>query len=108
MKTLLLTVALAAIGIAGPALAETPRPERAVAVSTAGLDLSTEKGVRTLDLRILHAASAVCGIPSSTDARGRANLRECRDDVQARVASERNRAIAQARGGNAVAIAAND
>jgi UrcA family protein len=62
MKTVLITLALA-LGTtvaASPASAE-PAALARVAVSTAGLDLTTDKGLRALDLRILHAASEACG-----------------------------------------------
>lgn len=104
MKTLLITVAaLVAAVPSAPLLAE--QPGRAV-VSTAGLDLATEAGVRALDLRILHAASAACGIPSSADAQGRAKRNECRDQVTASVAPQRDAAIALARGASADRLAA--
>jgi UrcA family protein len=86
MKTLLITVALVAT-FAGtnPAAAE---PARTAVVSTAGLDLSTAAGQRRLELRLLHAASDVCGTPSPADARGRTRYQECRTQVRANAAGQ--------------------
>ena len=97
MKTLfVIAAALVAAYPTGQAFAGQPEPARAV-ISTAGLDLSTEAGVRALDLRILHAASEVCGTPSSADAQGREKRDQCRAEVQASAAPHRARAIALAR-----------
>jgi UrcA family protein len=57
MKTLLITVAIAASTLVLGGSPASAQPV-AAAVSTAGLDLSTEAGLRKLDLRILHAAAA--------------------------------------------------
>lgn len=106
MKTLLITLALAlGTGVAAsPASAESAATAR-VAVSTAGLDLNTAKGVRALDLRILHAASAACGTPSSADARGRVKFDQCRDEVRTAAVAQRDRILQAAREQNGMRIA---
>jgi len=104
MKTLFL-IPLAALAFASPLSAQ-PVNARA-AVSTAGLDLSTAEGIRALDLRILHAASALCGTPSSADVRGRATYDDCRDQARATAAAERSRIVALARKGGGVVVASS-
>jgi UrcA family protein len=99
MKTVLISTLLAVSAaslIGSPASAETLRTRTALAVSTAGLDLSTERGVRTLDLRILHAASELCGTPSLSDARGRIKLDACRAEARAAAALQRDQILAAA------------
>ena len=98
MKSFLITVALAAstLAFAPPASAETAQTR--LAVSTAGLDLATERGIRTLDLRILHAASALCGTPSPADARGRVKYEDCRADARTAATAQREQILAAARG----------
>lgn len=105
MKTLLLAASFAVLGFTSPVSAE-PAPARA-AVSTAGLDLTTEAGRHALDLRILHAASALCGTPSPADGRSRAVYEQCRAEARATGAAERARAIALAQGNAPVKVAAN-
>ena len=105
MKSLILIAAFAVptLMFANPVSAE-PVPAR-LTVSTAGLDLSTAKGVRSLDLRILHAASALCGVPSPSDARGRPNYENCRAKARAAASSKREQLLAAARGRVEVAVA---
>ena len=96
MKTLLIAAAFIALPLAfgSPASAEPVRA--ATTVSTAGLDLTTSEGVRSLDLRIAHAASDLCGTPSSADARGRVKAADCRAQARADAGTARNRAVALA------------
>jgi UrcA family protein len=98
MKKFALFAALAAstLALAAPASAEPVRSR--LSVSTAGLDLNTAQGVRALDLRILHAASALCGTPSPADARGRAKYDDCRDQARTTAALQRDQILAAARG----------
>jgi len=87
MKSLLITVALGlAFAASSPASAQLTA--RTAAVSTAGLDLATAKGQRTLELRLLHTASALCGTPSAADARGRIKYEECRTEARATAADQ--------------------
>lgn len=105
MKTLLITLAVAlGTTVATPSSAEPVAASR-VTVSTTGLDLSTERGVRALDLRILHAASAACGTPSSADPRGRIKFDQCRSDARTAAVAQRERILQAARGQGAVEIA---
>lgn len=102
MNTLSL-LPLALLALASPSIAQ-PAADR-IAVSTAGLDLSTPAGVRALDLRILHAASALCGTPSSADPRGAARADQCRADARAAAAVERDRLVRLAAGSSATIVA---
>jgi UrcA family protein len=105
MKTpyLIPLASLALLGFASPSFAQ-PASAR-LAVSTAGLDLGTPAGVRALDLRILHAASALCGTPSPADPRGRAQTDECRADARGAAATERDRLVRLAAGTGEVVAA---
>lgn len=100
---------ITAAGIkAAPALAETPSANietRVSHVRTADLDLSSEDGQRTLDLRIAQAAREVCGKPSDVDLVGQNKARECRKDVLARASSNRGALLAAASHGATIAIA---
>ena len=81
---------------ATPALAE---PVVATStVQTADLDLATSKGQRALDLRLERAVKDVCGIASDADIAGKNEVRRCRADTLAKVASERDQRIARASG----------
>jgi UrcA family protein len=106
MYRLLLPVALVAIGLSGNAVAQDKTPD--VAVSYGDLDLTTTKGVSTLDRRLDHAIAASCpsdgGIADMDRLR---SIRECRATKRQEVASLRSVALANARiAGKAVASAA--
>lgn len=101
MKSLLITVALGlAFAASSPAFAQPA--VRTAAVSMAGLDLTTAKGQRTLELRLLHTASQLCGTPSSADARGRIRYEECRTEARG-TAAEQVRMLAKRTGAVKVA-----
>jgi UrcA family protein len=102
MKTPFL-IPIALLSVASPLSAQ-PVSARA-AVGTAGLDLGTAAGVRALDLRILHAASALCGTPSAADPRGLAKFDQCRADARATAAAERDRIVRLAGNGAPVVVA---
>ena len=80
----------AAIIKGAPALAEpTANPDVNVSiVATADLDLTTRAGQRTLDERLVHAASEVCGTASDFDLAGRNQVRACRASVLAEARSK--------------------
>lgn len=104
MKTLILSlIPLAFIGFATPASAQPVAAK--TAVSTAGLDLATVQGARSLDLRILHAASALCGTPSPADLRGRAKYEQCRDEARATASAGRDRSVELASRGGVLRLA---
>jgi UrcA family protein len=103
MKTLLLAASFAALSIARPVAAQPAAGS--LVVSTAGLDLATVRGQRALDLRILHAVSALCGTPSPADARGRVRFDACRANAVASATLERDRAVAMAERRSDVQIA---
>jgi UrcA family protein len=91
---ILVTAAIAAAAFAfTPAAAQGGSP--VVAVSTADLDLSRAEDRARLDLRLFHAARAVCGTQSPADRYGRARADACVAD--ARAAAERQRAAILAR-----------
>ena len=100
---------ITAAGIkAAPALAETPSANvetRISHVRTADLDLSSQSGQRTLDLRIAQAAREVCGNPSDVDLVGQNKARACRNDVIAQATAERGALLAAASHGATIAIA---
>lgn len=81
---------------ASPALAE---PVAAIStVQTADLDLSTPKGQRALDRRLQLAVKDVCGTASNADLAGMNEVRRCRVETLASLASERDQRIARATG----------
>ncbi|MGQ0587944.1 MAG: UrcA family protein [Sphingosinicella sp.] len=94
MKTLILA-ALVAAGIpAMPALAQDA--PRNIAVAYGDLDLGTAEGRARFDLRVLHAARAACGTPSSADLRGRIKQDECVAEIRAAAAPQREALVASA------------
>lgn len=82
---------------ATPALAEPPVTAQST-IQTADLDLSTAKGRRALDLRLNQAVKEVCGTASDADIEGKNDVRRCRVETLARLASERDQRIARASG----------
>ena len=71
-------------------------PVAIVTVETADLDLSTAAGQRALDLRLTHAVRDVCGEASDADVAGKNEVRRCRAETLANLASERDQRIAEA------------
>lgn len=65
-----------------------------VAVRTADLDLTSRAGVRRLDLRILHAASALCEPLRRPEPRSIVRYRRCRAAARGSAVEARDRAIA--------------
>lgn len=85
--------------LAFTAVPVTAEPVIAVSkVQTADLDLTTAKGQRALDLRLTQAVKEVCGTASNVDIEGKNEVRRCRVETLARVASERDQRIARASG----------
>lgn len=95
MKTILIAAALAAGFAATPAFAQTGGEQR-IAISHADLDLATEAGRATLDLRLLHAARAACGTPSPADALGVQRADACLAELRTAAAAQRDAIIAVA------------
>jgi UrcA family protein len=95
MKTFALAAVIAASLFAAPAFAQTSEQTRIV-ISPAGLDLTTAQGRAALDLRVLHAARAACGTPSSADALGRGKAEVCVQDLRLAAAAQRDTMIAAA------------
>ena len=67
-------------------------------VQTADLDLSSAKGQRALDVRLVQAVKDVCGTASDVDIAGKNEVRRCRADTLANLAGERDQRIARASG----------
>lgn len=81
---------------ATPALAE---PVIATStVQTADLDLASPRGQRALDRRLELAVREVCGTASDADIAGKNEVRRCRVETLAGLASERDQRIARASG----------
>jgi UrcA family protein len=80
---------------ATPALAEPPVAV-SMTVQTADLDLSSQAGQRALDHRLSIAAKEVCGTASDVDVVGKNEVRRCRTETLANLASERDQRIADA------------
>lgn len=88
-----------------PAVAAPPATVSSI-VKTADLDLTIAAGQRKLDQRLNLAAIAVCGEASDMDVPGKNDVRRCRAEVKARLATERNRRIASATSDKPVSVAA--
>jgi len=102
MKTIVIAALIAASVATLPAAGQ---PAATRGVGYADLDLATPRGRATLELRLLHAASAACGTPSPADPHGPARQAACIATARAQAASQRDAAIAIAvrRGGSALA-----
>ena len=94
-KKIVIAALIAALSPVGLSAQAKPAETRAV-VSTAGLDLRTAAGVRALDLRILHAASALCDTGSSADARAQIKYKACYDEARTKAEIQRDRIMAAA------------
>jgi UrcA family protein len=98
MKTILIIAALASLGLAVPAQAEsTALDSRSQVVNFSKLDLGSQAGIRELDRRIGAAARQACGTPSAADPTGWSKVKDCRANAVERAADQRSRAIAAAR-----------
>jgi UrcA family protein len=80
---------------ATPALAEPPLVATSI-VETSDLDLSSQSGQQALDRRLSQAVKEVCGTASDADVAGKNDVRRCRVETQAGLASERDQRIAAA------------
>jgi len=80
---------------ATPALAEPPVTV-STTVQTADLDLSSQAGQQALNHRLALAAKEVCGTASDVDVAGKNDVRRCRTETLASLASERDQRIAAA------------
>src|SRR5688500_3281570 len=85
---------------AAPALAQEPAASQTniSRVQTADLDLGSDAGRRTLDLRLARAAREVCGTASDVDVVGKNDVRKCRDETLAK-ARQRSDSVIASRGG---------
>ena len=82
---------------ANPAFAEAPVIVTST-VQTADLDLSTAKGQQALNRRLSQAVKDVCGEASDVDVAGKNEVRRCRAETFANLASDRDQRIAKASG----------
>ena len=85
----------AASGIGHVALAQPPAVQT-VAVHYGDLDLGSAGGRSTLNHRIRHAIRTACGEASSVDLEGQNLVAECREDLSASLARQRDVALAAA------------
>ncbi|HEY9552812.1 UrcA family protein [Allosphingosinicella sp.] len=98
MNRIIILAALVAAPLLAPALAqEAALADQTEFVSYDDLDLGNAADVRILDRRIRTAVEAACGPASNADPAGRNEVRRCRAETTARVAAQRNVAIAEAR-----------
>ena len=100
MNRIIMLAALAAAPCLVPAQAEAQNPtpaDGARIVRYSDLDLSRKGDVATLDRRIRSAVAAACGPVSDAHPAGKNDVRRCRAETTARLASQRNRAVADAR-----------
>lgn len=96
MKTIIIAAAIAAGGLAMPAIAQTGDRTRTVTVSD--LDLSRRTDVATLDRRLSAAVWNACTDPTASGSDKREIARQCRIDTTRTVAAQRDAIVAQARG----------
>lgn len=80
---------------ATPAIAEAPYIATSI-VETADLDLTSQAGQQALDRRLSQAVKEVCGTASDADVAGKNDVRRCRVETLAGLASERDQRIAAA------------
>ena len=105
-KTSLFALALiASAAIVTPTVAEAEPVTATSTVRTADLDLSSDRGQRELDRRIVQAAREVCGDASDTDLEGKNEARQCREETIAQAASRREQLLAAARSGTPILVA---
>ena len=104
MKTIVIVAALVAGLTVTPAFAQNGA-DRRIAISHADLDLTTEAGRATLDLRLLHAARTACGTPSPADALGVQRADACVAELRATAAPQRDALIALAQRQTQTALA---
>lgn len=89
--------AAAAMLIAAPAPVQRGIVETQTTVVTrVGLDLTRDRDLRTLDLRVARAARRVCGEASSWDVEGVKAVRRCQKTTIAAFAQHRARLVASA------------
>lgn len=94
MKTMLALIALGGALCVAPAAAQNPAyDDRTQVVSTADLDLRSDRGRSVLDRRIRTAVQSACGVASSVDPEGRNEVRQCRADLMGKVAVQRDQLI---------------
>jgi len=88
-----------------PVIAAEPAAGIAI-VSTADLDLTDARDVRTLDRRLSIAIVEACGEASTVDLAGINAVRACRVDARAKVNATRDRLVELASRGSDVILAA--
>ena len=94
MKKLYAAAALAALSFVMPSAATADPGTRQTVVRIADLDLASARGQRVLDLRILHAAYALCDTPSAADLLGWNAFKHCRDMAVAGANAQRQPLVA--------------
>lgn len=88
MKTVSIGAALLA-QLAAPSLPHSGQKMREVHVAVADLDLSSAKGMATLDRRLVRAVLKVCGTAHYLDSAQMADMELCRVDASRRASAAR-------------------
>jgi len=104
MQKLPILAALTALVLGQPAAAQDAPATRTAVVDHRDLDLSTDKGARTLDRRIWRAVVEVCGTAPDYDLEGKNQVRECRRDTRRLAAADAELAIAEAKQGQPIRV----
>jgi UrcA family protein len=106
MKTTIISAALLQPALLLQVPPRLKTPARSMAVAYADLDLASEAGRRTLDLRIAHAVNAACGEASPANLRGQSGVRACRAASMAQARAQREAMVATLRRSGSAALAA--
>ena len=102
--------ALAAVGLTFATLAlatpleAAPPGEDMVQVKTGDLDLTTARGVATLDRRVRAAAREICGSVPIINLNMQRQVADCQDSVIASARADVEFAVAAARSGRSLAL----
>ena len=100
MKTITILAALLAAGLTTATgighVAYAQPNSRTVAIPYGDLNLGSEEGRAALDRRIGHAIREACGTPSPVDLRGHNEAGQCRAELRASLATQRDAAFASA------------
>ena len=99
IKTIMLSVSLAAVSISAPAMAEF----KTRIVQHDDLDLSTQKGQQRLALRVKIAVDQVCAGTLAYTLREKLDLARCQRDAMARAQPQAARALAAYQNGKRLA-----
>ena len=100
IKTIMLSVSLAAAALSTPAMAEFKTRQ----VQHDDLDLSTDKGKQRLAMRIKNAVEQVCAAPLAFTLKEKLDLARCKRDAMEQAKPQAARAVAAYQNGKRLAI----